>query len=60
MYSQWEQDEVLRGIENILFNLRHIPVEDVAFYLVKFNPKVADSLAAHINSCLIDKEIVGE
>ena len=60
MYSQWEQKDILTGIENILFNLRHIPVEDVAFYLVKFNPKLADALASNINVCLIDKEIIGE
>lgn len=60
MYSQWEQKDILTGIENILFNLRHIPIEDVAFYLVKFNPEVADALATHINSCLIDREIIGE
>jgi hypothetical protein len=60
MIDQWEQNEVMKGIEDILFILRHIPAEDVAFYLVKFNPKAADSLASHINAFLIDKEIVGE
>lgn len=60
MYSQWEQNEVMKGIEEILFNLRHIPVKDVAFYLVKFNPKLADELASSINAFIIDKEIIGE
>lgn len=60
MYSKWEQDEILFGIEDILFNLRHIPIEDVAYYLVKFSPLVADRLASQIKMCLIDKEIVGE
>ena len=60
MYSKWEQDEVMRGIESILFNLRHIPVEDVAFYLVKFSPEVADRLATFINVYLVDREVIGE
>ena len=60
MYSKWEQDEVMRGIESILFNLRHIPVVDVAFYLVKFSPEAADQLQANIRTFLIDREIIGE
>jgi hypothetical protein len=38
-----------------MFNLRHIPVEDVAYFLVKFNPKLADDLATSISQQIFDK-----
>ena len=46
MLSKHEETQVLRGIDDIMFNLRHVPVDDVAHFLVKFNPKLADELAA--------------
>ena len=55
MLSQHEQKDVLRGIDDIMFNMRHIPAQDVAYFLVKFNPKLAEELAASIEQQIFDK-----
>lgn len=52
---QHERDQIYKGIDDIMFNLRHIPVEDVAYFLVKFNPKLADDLATSISQQIFDK-----
>jgi hypothetical protein len=54
MYAQHEETQILRGIDEIMFNLRHVPVDDVAHFLVKFNPKLADELASAISFQLFD------
>jgi hypothetical protein len=54
MLSQHEEKDVLQGIDEILFNLRHVPVDDVAHFLVKFNPKLADELASAIHYKFFD------
>lgn len=55
MLSQQEESQILRGIDEIMFNMRHIPAQDVAYFLVKFNPKLADELAAAIEQQIYDK-----
>jgi len=35
--------------------LRHVPTEDVAYFLVKFDPKLADKLAAAIEQNFFEK-----
>jgi hypothetical protein len=55
MLAQHEEAAILRGIDEIMFNLRHVPVDDVAYFLVKFNPKLADELAAAIQYNFFDK-----
>jgi hypothetical protein len=35
--------------------LKHLPVDDVAYFLVKFNPKLADELAAALEHQFFDK-----
>jgi hypothetical protein len=55
MLAQHEESAILRGIDEIMFNLRHVPVDDVAYFLVKFNPKLADELAAAIQYNFFDK-----
>lgn len=57
MLSQWEETQIHRGIDEIMFNLRHIPAEDVAHFLVKFDPKLADELANAIEHNFFDKEL---
>jgi hypothetical protein len=37
-----------------MFNLKHLPLDDVAYFLVKFNPKLADELAAAIEHNFFD------
>jgi len=55
MLQQWEESQILRGIDEVMFNLKHIPVEDVAYFLVKFNPNLADELATAISQQFFDK-----
>ena len=56
MLAQWEATQIHRGIDEIMHNLRHIPAEDVAYFLVKYNPKLADELAAAIEHNFFDKD----
>jgi len=55
MLNQSEETQILRGIDEIMFNLRHVPTEDVAYFLVKFDPKLADKLAAAIEQNFFEK-----
>jgi hypothetical protein len=55
MLAQHEETQILRGIDEIMFNIRHIPAQDVAYFLVKFNPKLAEELAASIEQQIFDK-----
>ena len=55
MLAQHEETQILRGIDEIMFNMRHIPAQDVAYFLVKFNPKLAEELAASIEQQIFDK-----
>ena len=55
MLHRQEETQILRGIDEIMFNLRHVPVDDVAYFLVKFNPKLADELATSISQQIFDK-----
>jgi hypothetical protein len=55
MLAQWEETQIYRGIDEIMFNMKHIPPQDVAYFLVKFNPKLADELAIAIEQQIFDK-----
>ena len=55
MLSIQEEKQILRGIDDIMFNLRHVPVDDIAHFLVKFNPKLADELATALQFQIFDK-----
>jgi hypothetical protein len=55
MLSQHEETQILNGIDTVMYNLKHLPVNDVAYFLVKFNPKLADELAAAIEHNFFDK-----
>jgi hypothetical protein len=57
MLTQWEETQIHRGMDEIIFNLRHIPAEDVAYFLVKFNPKLADKLASAIEHNFFEKDL---
>jgi hypothetical protein len=54
MLSQQEESQILQGIDTVMFNLKHLPLDDVAYFLVKFNPKLADELAAAIEHNFFD------
>jgi hypothetical protein len=56
MYSPQEESQILRGIDDIMYNLRHVPVDDVAYFLVKFDPKLAEKLADALEFSFLDKE----
>jgi hypothetical protein len=55
MLTQWEETQIYRGIDEIMHNLRHIPADDVAHFLVKFNPALAEELATAIEQRIFDK-----
>jgi hypothetical protein len=57
MLAQWEETQIHRGMDEIIFNLRHIPAEDVAYFLVKFNPKLADKRASAIEHNFFEKDL---
>jgi hypothetical protein len=57
MLQQWEETQIHRGMDEIIINLRHIPAEDVAYFLVKFNPKLADELASAIEHNFFEKDL---
>ena len=44
MYSPNEENEILRGIDEIIYNLKKVPVDQVAFFLVKENTELAVEL----------------
>lgn len=56
MLTQWEETQIYRGIDEIMHNLRHIPAHDVAHFLVKFDPKLADELATAIEQNFFEKD----
>ena len=55
MLMEHEKTEIYRGIDSVMFNLKHLPIDDVAYFLVKFNPKLADELATSISQQIFDK-----
>ena len=55
MLMEHEKTEIYRGIDSVMFNLKHLPIDDVAYFLVKFNPKLADDLATSISQQIFDK-----
>ena len=55
MQQQWEETQIYKGIDEIMHNLRHIPADDVAHFLVKFNPALAEELATAIEQRIFDK-----
>jgi hypothetical protein len=44
MYSPNEEDEILRGIDEIIYNLQKVPLDQLAFFLVKENTELAVEL----------------
>jgi hypothetical protein len=50
-----EKTQIYQGIDSVMFNLKHLPIDDVAYFLVKFNPKLADELATSISQQIFDK-----
>ncbi len=55
MLSRQEESQILEGIDTVLFNLKHLPVDDVAWFLVRYNPKLAEELAAALDHQFFDK-----
>jgi len=55
MLMEHEKTQIYQGIDSVIFNLKHLPIDDVAYFLVKFNPKLADELATSISQQIFDK-----
>ena len=56
MLQKYEEDQIYRGVDDILFNLKHLDVQDVAYFLVKYDPDLADRLATAISFNILDKD----
>jgi hypothetical protein len=54
MLAQHEETAILNGIDTVMYNLKQLPIDDVAHFLVKFNPKLADELASAIHYKFFD------
>lgn len=54
MLAPWEESQIYRGIDEIVFNMKHIPAQDVAYFLVKFNPNLAEELASALEQQFFD------
>ena len=57
MLSQQEETQIYRGVDEILFNLQHLDVQDVAYFLVKYDPKLAERLATALEFNIFDKDM---
>jgi hypothetical protein len=44
MYSPNEEDEILRGIDEIIYNLQKVPLDQLALFLVRENTELAVEL----------------
>lgn len=44
MFDPQEQDAILNRIDDVIYELRCLPVEDVSYFLVKNEPTLAKSL----------------
>lgn len=55
MLDQHEETQILQGIDTVMYNLRQLPLDDVAWFLVKYNPNLAEQLAARIEQQIFDK-----
>jgi hypothetical protein len=57
MLMKHEETQILRGIDEIMFNMRHIPTDDIAHFLVNFNPKLAEELSKAIEHNFYEKDL---
>jgi hypothetical protein len=55
MLDQHEESQILQGIDTVMYNLKHLPLDDVAWFLVKYNPNLAEELAARIEQNIFEK-----
>jgi hypothetical protein len=55
MLDQWEETQILNGIDTVMYNLRQLPLDDVAWFLVKYNPDLAEELASRIEQNIFEK-----
>jgi hypothetical protein len=57
MYTETEKSQILAGIHDVIHALHEIPAEDFAYFLVKYDPKLADELANQIEYSFFDMYI---
>jgi len=58
MYSPNEENEILQGIDEIIYNLKKVPVDQVAFFLVKENTELAVELNRAIDFHLTTRNTI--
>ena len=56
MYAPHEEAQILRGIDEIMTNMRHVPMCDLAHFLVKFSPKLAEELSTQLDFAFYDEK----
>ena len=54
MLAQHEEKQIFLGINDILHNLEHVPTQDFAYFLVKYNSNLAEELAVALNNEIFD------
>jgi hypothetical protein len=57
MYTQQEEITILQGIGDVINEMEHVPVQDFASFLVKYNPKLAEELVNEISFTFFDNYI---
>jgi hypothetical protein len=55
MLAKHEETQILQGIDTVMSNLRQLPLDDVAWFLVKYNPNLAEELATRIEQNIFEK-----
>ena len=55
MLNQHEETQILQGIDTVMYNLKKLPLDDVAWFLVKYNPNLAEELVARIEQNIFEK-----
>ena len=56
MLANWEEDQIHRGMSEIMWNLNHLPISAIAHFIVEYDPDLADKLATQISFNLFDKQ----
>jgi hypothetical protein len=60
MYAPYEEDIIYRGVNDILFNLERLPIDDVAYLLVKYSPELSKELNFSLTNILAARDFIKE
>lgn len=57
MLDKFEEDLIYEAVDTILYNLKQIPVDDFAYFLVKNDPALAAELLNSIKLTFLDEDM---